>query len=875
MSPWWLLLLLPLAVAAGAWLYRKQWRDIARFHAAALVILRCAALAGLVFLAFRPSLLWRRILTFPGRVVFLLDDSESMAASDTALTDAEALRWKRLLEGTADGSPQPGHDLAVLLADVEGHVRRFESFAQATDRAADRFWAEAERVSLAIADRFDQFAKQAGSAAGLDAGERRAMDEAVGALPELRSGAQAFFSGNRNPGARAYDAYIRKLQDARKRLFDIQASLDRRALADPKHPLHEAAETVRAQSRLSLLSRSLAGLKPDLSGQLARHGVPCQRLMSGSMAMLADFEPSKLAAVPGMTDILGPLDAMLKEENPFPLAGVVLLSDGRHLAGGSARATARLASQKQVPIHTAGLGVAKEPVDIAILDVVAPPFAVKGSPATFRVRLKTVLPEPAEVRVEVLCNGQAVAGEAVRVGEREQQVCLLTVIPAEMGRFRYTVQVTELKAERLPPRNNRQDVVMNVREEKVRVLLLDWKPRWETRFALNILQRLDYLDLNSIIVVTQKDSKLARGVRKGTWPKDRETLSLYDLVILGDLPNDLLTGEEWAAVRDAVEKGGHTLCVLGDGAGGARPPDASLAEALWPVAAAPISRGAPAPAGSPADEDILARFCVTVTGRLHPVTAAIGSALTAATEEGVPRLLPGTQVLALAEPGGSPLVSARHVGRGKVLLIDHDRLWKRLNPTLLGAHASMYLNLVSWAVDGDRLADESGKPAAHPLADQHVLTTRESLQVWAPGGTTNDIVEALAQGRVIQSARVRLSRPGTALAHAVFEQLPAQDIVVRVKGRGDTARPVLVVEDNPELGFVGRDGALLATLAEESGGQYVDFTEVRQVLPEIPPKERVEKEEHVWRLWDARLVFAFLLLLLTVEWIWRKWVGLV
>jgi hypothetical protein len=37
----------------------------------------------------------------------------------------------------------------------------------------------------------------------------------------------------------------------------------------------------------------------------------------------------------------------------------------------------------------------------------------------------------------------------------------------------------------------------------------------------------------------------------------------------------------------------------------------------------------------------------------------------------------------------------------------------------------------------------------------------------------------------------------------------------------------------------------------------------------------VEKKERIWRLWDMPLVFAFLLGILTVEWIWRKWVGLV
>ena len=87
-SPWWLALLLPLAAAAGWALYRAQFRSVARPHAAVLAGLRMALLAGLVFLAFRPSLVRRRVLTYEGRVLLVVDDSESMATPDNRLGDA-------------------------------------------------------------------------------------------------------------------------------------------------------------------------------------------------------------------------------------------------------------------------------------------------------------------------------------------------------------------------------------------------------------------------------------------------------------------------------------------------------------------------------------------------------------------------------------------------------------------------------------------------------------------------------------------------------------------------------------------------------------------------------------------------------------------
>ena len=42
-----------------------------------------------------------------------------------------------------------------------------------------------------------------------------------------------------------------------------------------------------------------------------------------------------------------------------------------------------------------------------------------------------------------------------------------------------------------------------------------------------------------------------------------------------------------------------------------------------------------------------------------------------------------------------------------------------------------------------------------------------------------------------------------------------------------------------------------------------------------PHKDRVEKNEYVWRLWDSGLVLAILVLMITGEWIWRKLAGLI
>ena len=68
----------------------------------------------------------------------------------------------------------------------------------------------------------------------------------------------------------------------------------------------------------------------------------------------------------------------------------------------------------------------------------------------------------------------------------------LPITPEEIGVFRYGVRFDPAGLEAFPVRNNTADFTTNVRDDKVRVLFVDWKPGWETRFALNIFRRLDF-----------------------------------------------------------------------------------------------------------------------------------------------------------------------------------------------------------------------------------------------------------------------------------------------------------------------------------------------------------------------------------------------
>jgi hypothetical protein len=53
------------------------------------------------------------------------------------------------------------------------------------------------------------------------------------------------------------------------------------------------------------------------------------------------------------------------------------------------------------------------------------------------------------------------------------------------------------------------------------------------------------------------------------------------------------------------------------------------------------------------------------------------------------------------------------------------------------------------------------------------------------------------------------------------------------------------------------------------------LADLPRFIRSVPPKSHVERRETVWRPWNSGWTIALLGGLLILEWIWRKWEGLV
>ncbi len=1017
LSAWWLLLLLPL-LALGCWLlYRNQYKSIPRHSVLGLTALRLLLLGGLAVLAFRPNLIRRRILTFPGRILFVIDDSESMTAKDTCMDSAQALRLARSFEPKLSGQAAVYHQLAEHLRQVETEIRQLQKFAATVARSDDRFWNKAAAAQDNILASLADFAKlletaphfwdghiregkrQVAETAALTGKVRAAEEKAKAAakelspeagtlkaeakklrqqaaaarrdaeayllrfqtfrqqfeglperLKELKADLAPFVTGSKDPGPKAYDMFSARLGRLILILVEMQGQLDRDNISAGNVALKTAADDIRARTRLELLAASLSNTKTRLAELTRGQNVQFIRLMTGE-PLDYSLEGSGAVAIkpnPGNTDILGRLEALLNEGNDFPLTAVLLFSDGRDLSKVPLNTVVQAYSRRQTPIYTAGMGAAREPVDLAVLEVTAPPFAVAAAPLTVKVRLKTALKEPKSIklRMQILRENQPVKTAQTEIGRLPEQTIKVSFRPEETGLYRYQVKFAGIKGETFPVKNNSADFAVQVRNDKVKLLFLDWKPRWESRFALNIFQRLDYLELNPIIVITREDGVLRRAVRRGSWPENLAALEMYDLVVLGSLPGDLLSDQEWKDLHTLVAEKGKTLCFIGPAAGGP--------QAAWPLLPVKLPKKSPQPR---ADLAALDELRLAPPGVLHPITGGLAGMVASlgagepvnrrAGELASPEEYPDTMVLMRDGRTDGPLVSARFLGKGKVLLIDTDQFWRLLNPTMLEAHTRMYVNLISWAVQGG-YGEQTAAKAALAL-DLRSCAAGQPLQLWlrqkesragfveveavvdgkvvakaktepresrggtrshieesesrggtrshieeseSRGGTRSHIEESESRGGARSHIEESESRGGTrshieesesrggarshieaeagagGLGRFVFNALPAKDLVFRLKDQPEVkSKSVVVIADYPELKYLSRREQYLRKLAGATGGEYREFIEFERFFLTLTPRERIEKRETVWRLWNLALVMAFVIIMLTVEWV--------
>ena len=237
------------------------------------------------------------------------------------------------------------------------------------------------------------------------------------------------------------------------------------------------------------------------------------------------------------------------------LLGIVLISDGDWNAGPPpVQAAARL-RLKGVPVFAMPVGSPSRLPDVELLSLDAPTFGIAGKSVRIPFTIESSLPrEFATTVVLKTSDGEEVTKE-VRIAPMGRTSDFVLWKPKEIGDFTLTMNVPTHGDESLTD-NNRITAPISIRQEKLRVLVVESYPRWEYRYLRNALSRDPGVEV-SCLLFHPGLSKVGGGNKDyiKQFPAGLDELSKYDVVFLGDIgvEDGQLTAEQCRLLKGLVE----------------------------------------------------------------------------------------------------------------------------------------------------------------------------------------------------------------------------------------------------------------------------------------------------------------------------------
>src|SRR5262249_39403514 len=136
--------------------------------------------------------------------------------------------------------------------------------------------------------------------------------------------------------------------------------------------------------------------------------------------------------------------------------------------------------------------------DVELVSLDAPTFGVAGKSVRIPFVIESTLPRDYVASVSLsVSDGDEVTKE-IRIAAMSRTSDWITWKPKATGEFTLTLQVPRHDDETQPD-NNRLTAPIIVRDERLRVLVVESYPRWEYRYLRNALSRDPGIELSCLL----------------------------------------------------------------------------------------------------------------------------------------------------------------------------------------------------------------------------------------------------------------------------------------------------------------------------------------------------------------------------------------
>jgi hypothetical protein len=589
------------------------------------------------------------------------------------------------------------------------------------------------------------------------------------------------------------------------------------------------------------------------------------------------------------TDLATPLFRLTEREGQENVAAVVLCSDGRHTTGPLPEDAARALAARGVKLHTLGVGAVKAPADICVARLEGPLSVFKDETIRLTTHLRGVGYKDREVKL-VLKRGQEVLQErGIKFISEEWRQEVFEVPASQSGANLFIVSIEPLDGEALVP-NNIAEALVDVASDKLRVLVIDEEPRWETRYIASLLRR------ERKMVLDERWLRYGQDFDKSTpaLPQEPGKLDEYDMVVIGDIPAERLGDADQKRLASYVsDRGGFLVVLAGQLAMPQKYLTGPVAELLPIRPVGSIAEGT----GLPSVQAVQQGVRVKLADPAH-APEIVQILRDPSLNEQLWPLLPELKFVyrpSFAKPGATPLlitndvrqdvvVASQFFGLGRVLYLGTDETWRWRHKVGDRVHAYFWSQAIRWGVSQRLTGDKRLKVGV----DRRRIRPGENVEVLARPAdakglpVSNAIVVAEVEfkaGR--QRVQLQPVPDSRGLYRGEIQNLPSglHNVVVHVEGLGfqDVKAEVQVMarEATGQEGVeLTRDADRLNSMAQAGDGVCMDLLQAGELLKTISAEGKYLEREESFELWSSYPALLLIIGLLSAEWLLRKRYGL-
>ena len=576
---------------------------------------------------------------------------------------------------------------------------------------------------------------------------------------------------------------------------------------------------------------------------------------------------------------------------------VLLLSDGYQQGAGDA---VEIARDLGVKVHTLAppeqIGPA-QPARVEIAAVQSPRRVLLGAECRFRVSVRHTGGAAPSLALALAEDQQPAASQTLAFadGQAEQQVTLVHR-PTSIGPKRYRFTLEQGSAGKSSPVGKPYELSVEVVGRNHTVLVLEETFRWEFKFLQRVLEddpnfvSTAFLSRGSGIYMQMAEPE--NPVKLGGFPQSQAELDWFDIIILGNVSPRKWPPKLAAAINDAVVKQGKSLIVI------AGPEIEKLAETPLLESLLPVEIGKQS--GRPIQGPIAVRISAEGSASSPfyvprgDKQAKIWAHLPPLDQIYAPlRKRPAATTLLessdRSNESGSLIITAEHtVGRGRVLFVGTDTLWKWQT---LGEsdEAGNTPYRVFWQQALRALAPLRPSAAGENLwvqTDRTKYTAGQTVKVYAElptAGAARERSQPIANVKLPDGRELPLTllpdpaRQGAFRAEFAASQPGNYQIRGELRSQRSATQTLVAVDVEPAAteAPMPDNSPLLRRIAAATGGQQVDPARSSTWPRAQSGTPRMVNQTRLSDLWSNFSLLLTLMAVLSVDWLLRLLRGFV